>query len=128
MSAALSVRDAVNQLTASASTLEWHVDVSARAQRDLQFLHQLQPEATSCESALCELLQVSCVTLSDETRDTSNAARETSTKIAAIPTDSGTVRVQLSPTRLKLCPRCRRFTSTIDASLCPSCCSMTRAS
>lgn len=80
----------------------------------------MQSCESSVESPMCELLQVSSVTLNDlssSTRD--NAAEEDGIKRTQI-SHSGPIDLTLTKTHLKLCPRCRRFSSA-DGALCHMC-------
>ena len=86
------------------------------------FFQKFQTEETSFDSDLCEILQVSGVTLhSAESCSTANDAADI--KKFQIH-QSGPIDVKLSQSQLKACLRCRRFTS-VDGSLCPSCVRMT---
>ena len=87
------------------------------------FVQKFQVEQTSLDSSLCELLQVASVTLNSHSATTTLAPAGDED----VTRDVGTTRITLSKTRMKLCSRCRRYTS-IDGEICPSCsvhCQMT---
>ena len=85
----------------------------------------LQLEEKALNSALCELLQVSMVTLVDKNnvdfvaKDKTNFFTDDSLKKIELH-HFGLIQMTLSKTELTVCSRCRRYTSS-DGNLCFSC-------
>lgn len=85
----------------------------------------LQSEGKSHNSALCELLQVSMVTLLGKNSvDSISKEQENSYKEDCFKKIEchhfGLIQITLSKTKLAICSRCRRYTSS-DGNICFSC-------
>jgi len=115
MAPALAIRGEINKLLGRTNSQEWDVQLLCSVQ-DFNALQKFQVEQTSLDSSLCELLQVASVTLNSHSATTTLAPAGDED----VTRDVGTTRITLSKTRMKLCSRCRRYTS-IDGEICPSC-------
>ena len=84
----------------------------------------LQLKEKAHNSALCELLQVSMVTLLSTNNVDSISKEDSSSKDDDLKKIEfhhfGLIQITLSKTKLTICPRCRRYTSS-DGNLCFSC-------
>ncbi|XP_046658057.1 isoleucine--tRNA ligase, mitochondrial-like isoform X2 [Daphnia pulicaria] len=121
----LSLRQSVNKAIGRLNTQEWNVEISAFDSRDLHLLQMLQSEEKTHDSALCDLLQVSMVTLLGKNDEDSIAKELDNSNVDDSFTKIefqhfGRIQITLSKTKLALCSRCRRYTSS-DGNLCCSC-------
>ncbi len=80
----------------------------------LLFIQILQAAESDCHSDLCEILQVSEVTVVFDP-----AAGKASSDALSEPTDHFSVRV--SPVSSSRCPRCRKYCSSSESDLCYRC-------
>ncbi|KAK4037770.1 hypothetical protein OUZ56_029799 [Daphnia magna] len=122
----LSIRNAVNKSIGQFNTQQWNVEITAFDSRDLRFLQKLQLKESDENSELCELLQVSTVTLLDKSvpdpvaKEKENVSINEDNLMKTECHYSGPIQITLSKTKLAACPRCRRYTSA-DGKLCHLC-------